>query len=71
MSKEKFWLVWDGLRAPIFRHDSKFHATTEAERLSNTHPGISFYVLEALSVSQKNVVVTTKLEEISDPFAEP
>lgn len=61
----KFWLVWTptGPHPPIYRHECVKSAQREAERLAEQHSPSEFYVLEAVTVSKKASVVTTRLEE--------
>jgi hypothetical protein len=70
MNKSKFWVVWQPEGgSPTFRHETEVSATREAERLAESDRGRAFYVLEAVSVSRKVSVVTTKLEEDQElPF---
>lgn len=57
-----FWTVWNPARsAPQVRHNSEGEARAEAERLARQQPNDSFYVMQALTVSQQITVVTTPL----------
>lgn len=61
----KFWMVWNpNGTMPTYRHDSPDSAVTEAERLAKTHEGCQFFVLCAMSVSQK---VTVSTQPLTDP----
>lgn len=58
-----FWLVWNPQGAnPTMRHDSREAAQSEAERLARIAPGQRFYVLAALSVTEKVDVRTTHFD---------
>ncbi len=70
-TEHKFWLVWNPARnAPTQRHFNRRKAQQEAERLARLSPGDQFYVLEAVSLTQKVDVSTIDLtEEVDDiPF---
>lgn len=45
----EFWLVWEVEydRNPTYKHDSRWEAQREAERLSCKFPGVKFYILPA------------------------
>lgn len=62
-----FYLVWSpqGTTPPSCRHLSQASADTEAKRLAKTNPGKQFYVLLALTVSEKPEVVTRELDTAS------
>ncbi len=52
--ESQFWLVWNpDERTPRVRHGSEGAAKTEADRLSISHPGHRFYVLEAVGYVTK------------------
>lgn len=66
----KFWMVWnpDGGK-PQYRHSYKVNALAEAERLAKTHPGETFYVLEATEARiVENPVRTILLDKEDLPF---
>jgi len=46
----KFWMITGDGNSPKIRHYNRQDAVTEAERLAKTHPGIEFYVLEAVEL---------------------
>jgi hypothetical protein len=59
VNRDKFWLVWNPKgRNPLHRHDSYDAALAESKRLAEQHADESFYVLVALSVSQRIQPVT-------------
>lgn len=62
----KFWMVY-GLhqRGPVFRHKSQGSALDEAKRLSRSHPGIEFFVLEATHHVVKRDVDVTEIGHVS------
>lgn len=67
MEQEAFFLVWNPKTAHArYRHGSESQALDEARRLAAANPNDEFYVLEAVSVSKSNQVVTEKLVNI--PF---
>ena len=47
-STGKFWMVL-GYSMPVYRHESRKSAITEAERLARQYPGTEFTVLESLA----------------------
>lgn len=65
MSKpeEAFWIVWcpTGRDPPKKRHPGYAEAHAEAQRLANSAPGATFYVLKAASVVRHCTTVTTEL----------
>ncbi len=65
---KSFFLVWSpsGQRPPAHRHETQDAATKEAERLAGEHAPAEFFVLEAVSVSQKPTVTTRSLELAGD-----
>lgn len=68
-SMKPFWIVVSEEHGPSsrpFRHTSPDSATKEAERLCRVHGG-AFFVMEAISVSRKTDVTTTKMDDI--PFS--
>jgi hypothetical protein len=66
--EDQFWVVWQPNNgSPRVRHDSQHSAQLEAERLARANPGLSFYVLQGVSVTAKTDVVTTRLRD-SVPF---
>lgn len=69
MNAEKFWVVWQPESgAPSHRHESRESAQREAERLAECCGKREFFVLEAISVSQKVMVMTTILGDEELPF---
>lgn len=67
----RFWMVWRSPgHPPTMRHASRLLAQKEAERLAECCPGESFFVLEAVTVSRKVMVVTSTLDpaESEIPF---
>lgn len=69
MNTEKFWVVWQPESgAPRHRHESRESAQREAERLAECAYPRPFFVLEAISVSQKVTVMTTFLGSDELPF---
>lgn len=40
-----------GYAAPTFRHQTRAAAETEAKRLANLNPGVSYYVLGSVSLT--------------------
>ncbi len=54
---ETFWTVWNPARSiPQVRHDTPELAKREAERLARVQPNESFYVMQAITVSQSITV---------------
>jgi hypothetical protein len=57
---ETFWLVWNPFGdSPIVRHPSEATARAEAERLARNAPGSRFYVLSAIALMERSLVVQT------------
>ncbi|MCS0501583.1 hypothetical protein [Ancylobacter mangrovi] len=57
-----FWMVYGlGQGQPTVRHKTYASARDEAARLARNHPGVSFFVLAAVSVSRRVDVETTML----------
>ena len=54
-----FWLVWtpNGY-PPMFKHATQEAATAEAQRLARNYTNQCYYVLETMSVSRKEDVIT-------------
>ena len=46
----KFWMITGGGNAPKFRHYDRKVAVSEAERLAKAHPGVEFFVMEAVEM---------------------
>lgn len=64
MNTQTFWVVWQPQSGnPQYRHPTIESATREAERLADQEPHREFYVLEAVTVSQKVSVVTRRLSD--------
>lgn len=62
-----FWLVWDPQgRSPSRQHPNERSAMDEATRLAREHPGHDFYVLEPISVTKRQDIVTQRFTRI--PF---
>lgn len=49
IGKKKFWLIWNpyNLNLPQRTFDDLDLATTELEKLSDSFPGLEFYVMES------------------------
>ena len=47
---KKFWMITGDGNSPKVRHTNRQDAVREAERLAKTHPGIEFFVLEAVEM---------------------
>ena len=64
MKQQLFWLVWSptGAAPPRHRHDTYAEAKREAERLAECSGRAEFFVLRAISRSQKVSVVTQVFE---------
>ena len=60
---EAFWLVWNEARdAPRVMHHSYEAAVREAQRLSRSSPGETFFVLAATDAFVKDDIRRTRLE---------
>jgi len=65
----KFWMVMQHSSAtlqppsmrPAVKHFDKEKAQKELKRLAEAHPGISFFLLEAVEVAVTNTTIVTKL----------
>lgn len=69
MNQGTFWMVWNpNGSAPTVCHKSEALAQGEANRLARQHPGQNFYVLQAITETVKNDVVTRRLD-VSDDWA--
>lgn len=48
-----FFMVWsEKSHQTHYRHETSGAASTEAERLARSHPGIKFYVFAAIGVAE-------------------
>jgi len=56
----------DGMGAPAFKHITRDLAIREAKRLAGLHPGIRFYILEAIACAEKTDVVVTDMRGDAD-----
>lgn len=68
--KKQYWLVWNGIDAPTYRHETLRSATQEAERLANKNPGRCFTVLEAIGTCVKNDLSWTTYGENNIPLSD-
>lgn len=67
MEEETFFLVWNPQRnAPTYKHGTLELATLEAKRLAAKTPNEKFFVLQAITCSEKNDVITRPL--VLDPI---
>ena len=58
-----FYVVWNPRgNSPTYRHSFDYQARAEAERLAQLNPGQEFYVLHAVSVSERITVATRQLD---------
>jgi hypothetical protein len=70
MAEAKFWIVMSAANGPSprpYRHERKFSARIEAERLARMHGG-KFYVLEAITATERKDIETVVLKEVGIPF---
>lgn len=66
----KFWIVWNPQGGnPQYRHDTKYAAILEADRLAVNHPNYTFIVMEAVCSKKKIQPVETVYFE-DDPLGE-
>ena len=47
---QKFWMITGDGNSPKVRHYNRQDAAREAERLAKAHPGVEFFVLEAVEM---------------------
>jgi hypothetical protein len=59
---KKFWMVV-GLGTPVFRHETKYQAKQEAERLARLNPTQSFAVLESVAEVRVSTFQWEKLDD--------
>jgi hypothetical protein len=65
-----FWMVVrraDGARTPVVEHLSLDEAVTEAHRLAEKSPGVSFVVLQAMG----EVIGTARVDVAEIPMEQP
>lgn len=64
-----FWLVWTpNGHTPRYEHQSAASAHAEAQRLARENPGEKFYVLQPISETVRNDIVTRRFEVDEIPF---
>lgn len=69
--RHKFWMVWrEGSPKTCHRHQTKSDAQEEAERLAQTCPGETFYVLKSVLAleAQRPPIKRLKLVPDTIPF---
>lgn len=66
MGEQAFWMIYgDRQGAPTMRHLSFDAAKAEASRLARQHPGIRFFILEAVGAVEK---IDIRFMNFRDPY---
>lgn len=66
---EPFWMIYgEGQNAPVARHGSFEAAKRESERLARNNPGIRFFILATVGVTEKNDVTFRAIDPMEIPF---
>ncbi len=66
--KPYYYVYRVGHTAPKIKHDTLTSAVTEAERLSNQHPGETFEILQCLAFTRTVVAKTFWLDGLVIPL---
>jgi hypothetical protein len=63
--KPYYYVYRVGHKGPTIKHDTLTSATTEAERLSNQHPGEAFEILKCLAVTRTTEAKTFWMDGVT------
>jgi hypothetical protein len=66
--KPYYYVYRVGHKGPTIKHDTLTSATTEAERLSNQHPGETFEILQCLAITRTVMAKTFWLDGLVIPL---
>jgi hypothetical protein len=66
---EPFWMIYgEGQNSPAVRHENFEAAKRESERLARNNPGIRFFILATVGVTERNDVTYRSIDPLEIPF---
>ena len=68
--KPHYYVYRVGQKGPTIKHATLLSAATEAERLSNQHPGETFEILQCVGVTRTTIAQTSWMDGVTPPVSD-